>query len=265
MGLAAGLLLLVSGLVAALARAEANQAAVNQTVAKVDGYVQSGVLNGGARDQMAQAEYDKELFDAMEITFEVSSEVSLSSPYVVILGHFRPPGAKAGIIQNWLYAESLDHINRDKRKVYIKRGGLPRGFEMVDYQVHLYNQGREVATKVSPKSVALTTDEAFEYVVIEYMAANKNATLPPVPAIGARPSDFKTRIARGELKDTCCVKVSKGGKPLGAFVDEACSHWVEDPYPYLVNLLKGVLFKPALNKGLPVEGIAALHPNQLAL
>jgi hypothetical protein len=59
------------------------------------------------------------------------------------------------------------------------------------------------------------------------------------------------------------VKVSKDGLPVDAYVDESCSHKVEDPY--LQSVIRDIRFHPALDKGRPVEGIALLKFGDLRL
>jgi hypothetical protein len=57
--------------------------------------------------------------------------------------------------------------------------------------------------------------------------------------------------------------VSPDGLSNGAYSDPACTRKIDDPY--LDSVVTKVRFKPALNKGKPVEGIAVLNLNKLAL
>lgn len=202
-------------------------------------------------------------FDAMDVAFEVSSEKVLTNPYVVIVVKYRETQGKPGQAGNWIYARALPPIGREATKVHVEEGGLPMGFELEDFQVHLYNHGEEIATTVAPKRVVLTRDEAFQYIMIEYVSSHKGATLPASPAMGKLPADLPAKIANGQLKQTYYVKVSKDGKASEAFADESCSQKVEDPY--LESVVKNIRFKPALENGKPVEGVAPLKLGQLPI
>jgi hypothetical protein len=202
-------------------------------------------------------------YDAMNVDFDISSEKPLNRPYLVIMVQYHAAGSKPGQVANWIYARALDPINHEAKKVHVEQGGFPPGFELQDFQVHLYNQGEEIATTVAPKRVALTRDEAFQYVVMEYVGAHKGATLPATPAMGRLPADLPARLANGQLKQTYYVKVAKDGKASAAFSDEACLQKVDDPY--VQSVVSNLRFKPALDKGKPVEGVTALNLSRLPI
>jgi len=206
---------------------------------------------------------DAEMFDAMDVTFKVSAAKPLEHPYVVLIGKYREKGSPTGTLRTWVYAEALNRIDSNAAKVKIFRGGFPPGFVMKNLQVHLYDEGREVATSVASNRVELTRDEAFEYVKMEYVGSHKGDTLPAVPAMGRLPADLPSRLAGGQYGQTIYVKVTKDGLAAEAFADETCSRRVNDPY--LDSLLRQILFKPALENGLPVAGVAKVRLSQLAL
>jgi hypothetical protein len=134
---------------------------------------------------------------------------------------------------------------------------------MKELQVHLYNGGKEVATNIAAKRVPLTRDEAFEYVKMDYLSSHMGTTLPAVPAMGKLPADLPSRLAQGQFRQVFYVKVSKDGIGAHAYLDEACSRPVEDPY--IATLLKDIRFEPALENGEPVDGVAILKLGQLAM
>ena len=211
----------------------------------------------GAYVSKMQQELAQELFDAMEVTFEVSSEKPLNNPYVLLIARFHERDAKPGASRNWIYAKALAPIDQKPRKVRIMQGGFPEGFELEKFQVHLYDHGLELATNVAERRVPLTRDEAFQYVLIDYTSQHKGASLPATPAMGKLPTDLRTRLGSGQLTQFFFVKVSKDGLPGETFIDESCSHKVEDPY--LQSVIRDIRFNPALDKGQPVEGIARLR------
>jgi hypothetical protein len=202
-------------------------------------------------------------YDAMEVVFDVSAEKPLNSPYVVIITRFHDSGEQPGTVRNLVYAQALDPIGPQAKRVRILEGGFPPGFELKGYQIHLYNHGEEVATNISSKRVPLTREEAFEYVKMEYVGAHKDATLPPVPAMGKLPADLPSRLAGGQFSQTLYVKVSKDGLANEAFLDPACSQRVNDPY--LETVVRDIRFKPALENGKPVDGVAPLKLGQLVM
>ena len=210
-----------------------------------------------------QDELAKGLFDAMEISFDVSAEQPLNSPYVVVIAQYREPNTPPGASHQWICAKALEPVDSKPRRVRFVQGGFPQGFQLEKFQIHLYDRGQEVATNVAEKRVPLTRDEAFQYMRIDYVSSHKGASLPATPAMGKLPADLRARLGREQLMQFFYVKVSKDGLPVDAYVDESCSHKVKDPY--LESVIRGIRFHPALDKGRPVEGIALLKFADLRL
>ena len=248
------------------APAEAKTTSLGQAIAQQNAQMNvQRIANGPGSnfDRRGFVSTGEGMFDAMDVAFEVSSEKPLDNPYVLVVVQYEATGAKKGQVGNWIYARALQPIGREPRKVHIEQGGFPPGFELQGLQVHLYNRGEEIATDVAPKRVALTRDEAFQYVMIEYVSSHKGATLPATPAMGRLPSDWPTRVASGQFKQTYYVNVTKDGKPTAVFADKSCSQKVEDPY--LESVVQNICFKPALENGKPVDGIAAVKFADLAI
>jgi hypothetical protein len=215
-------------------------------------------LVGKMQDELSQGP-----FDAMDVEFAVSSEKLIRQPYVVVIVQYREPNTPPGALHNWIYAKALEPIDSKPQTVRILQGGFPQGFILEKSQVHLYDGGLELATNVAERRVLLTRDEAFQYVLIDYVSSHKTASLPATPAMGKLPADLRTRLGDRQLTQVLYVKVNKDGLPREAYVDESCSHKVDDPY--LQSVIRDFRFNPALEKGRPVEGIALLKLGDLRM
>ena len=220
----------------------------------------AAVAGPGTMDLPANTEGQ---FDAMEVSFSVSSSRRLDRPYVVIVARYHEPDSRPGVYRNWIYAHALDPIGRETKPVRFLQGGFPPGFKIDDFQLHLYNRNEEIATTVAPRRVALTRDEAFQYLLIEYVSGHKGATLPAVPAMGKLPADLPQRLAGGEFNQTYFVKVSADGIAVETYLDESCTQKAENRY--LESVVKNIRFNPALEKGHPVEGVARLKLGELTM
>jgi hypothetical protein len=201
--------------------------------------------------------------DALAVEFDIRSSKLLQDPYVVTMTRFRRPGAKPGMVQNMVYARALHPIDVHQSHIQFTEEGFPFGFELVDFQLHIYNRGEEIATNVASDRVELTRDEAFEYVKLEYVSSHRGATLPAEPAMGKLPAELPAKLAQGQYKQAFYVKVSKEGLADEAFSDPACTRRIDDPY--LDTVVKRIRFKPALNSGKPVDGYAMLNLGKLAI
>jgi hypothetical protein len=199
--------------------------------------------------------------DAMDIEFDIRSGKPLHNPYVVTMTRFRTAGAKAGMIQNMVYAKSINPIDEHLSHVHFTEEGFPFNYELIDFQLHVYNRGEEIATNIASDRVELTRDEAFEYVKMEYIGSHLKDTLPA--AMARLPADLPPKLAQGKYSTAFYVKVSKDGLADEAFSDPRCTQRIDDPY--LDSVVKRVRFKPALNMGKPVDGIATINLGKLPI
>ena len=232
------------------------------SINRVQAQMESGLAGGAYGEIQASNDLLKEQFDAVEVNFTVSSTVSLEKPYLFLIVNYREHDAKPESTRKLIYAKALDPIGPTPEKIHIMQGGLPPGYTLESYQLHLYDSGREIATDVAPKRVLLTRDDAFQYVMIDYLTKNKGATRSASPALGKPDSKVAASLTYPQLTGVYYVKVSKDGMPLEAFTDQVCTVPVDAG---IGSIVKNVRFYPALSNGKPVEGVARLVLNQLAI
>lgn len=221
------------------------------------------VLNGPGSGALRVPIGAEGSFDAINVNFEVSATRALARPFVVIEAEYRAADAAPGKLARWLYARALGPVGSTPTKIAVTQGGFPPGFELQSVQLHLYDRGEEIATNVSSKRVALSRTEAYDYVVMDYLGSHRGDTLPAAPAMGHLPADFPAKLQSGQLKSPVYVKVSPTGKPLASFRDPACAKQVEDPY--VQSVVANLFFKPALDQGKPIEGVATVDFAKLVL
>ena len=200
-------------------------------------------------------------YDAMSVEFEISSAKPLENPFVVTMTRFHPRGSEPGTIQSLVYAKALNPIGATPTKVKFSEEGFPFDYQVVDFQVHLYNYGIEVATNVAEKREVMTPDQAFTYVRTTFIEGHKGSTMHAAAVMGELPPDFASHIAAGEYAEPIYVKVSKDGLADEAFADIACSKKISDPY--LTSVVRNIRFTPALDNGKPVEGVVTLNLSRL--
>jgi len=247
---------------AAFESASAEYSAGAQQAETGNEFEMSQQFNTGAYADKMQGEIAEGNYDAMEVSFRVSSPVELTEPYMVILFKYRERDAKEGDVGMLIHAKQLERIGPKSKYIRVREGGLPVGFKFVDCTVHIYNHGEEVATNLSAKSVELTHEEAQQYLVIEHMGAHKQGTVPAAVVPGGLSAAMRGRLTAGQLERTCYAKISKDGTLLGVYLDESGNMALSDPL--VADALAESFFKPALVNGKPVEGIARVRLADLA-
>jgi hypothetical protein len=218
---------------------------------------------GDMTDGEPTGEIDSPGKDAVDVTFAATTDREIDDAYIVTVAKFRAHGDKPGVYRNLIYARDIGTIDANRRTISVNETGFPPGFVLLDFQLHLYHAGQEFATNISTKRVELTRDEAFEYVIAEYVGANGGKSAPAEPAMGHLPADFRSRLAAGKYREPIFVRVGKDGIPAEAYSNRDCSRRIEDPY--VDRVVKGLLFKPALEKGKPVDSVASVRLDQLKI
>jgi len=222
-----------------------------QVASTPDSVIYDGVKMGG-----------ESMFDAIRVTFEVTPKNDLAQPYYAIIAQIREHDSKPGQVRKWAYVRSLGPISAGEvRNVSVYRGGLPPGYILESCEVHVYNQGEELSTNLSRKSVPLTEEEAQEYRIFEYISANKGRTLSAVLTTTTLSGEARFSLTKAQLDETHYVRVAKTGQVVAAFRDAAGQQTLRDPP--LEAVLKTLRFKPALAAGKPVESIAPIHLGQI--
>ncbi len=221
----------------------------------------SDLNSAGSHAARMGAELAEEKFDAFDLTFTVSSLQPLEQPYLIVVTRYREQAGDPKSGRIWVYADTLERITNQPRQIRLTRGGFPPGYELIDFRVHLYDGGQEIATSVARKRTELTTDEAFQFSVIDYIGRHRDATLAPVPVRAFIPTGLRSRLPAETLPQTVYVKVAADGRPLGAYSDQAATSPLTETS--LAQVVSELRFHPALAKGKPCEGIAAIELAQV--
>ncbi|HTX66640.1 MAG TPA: hypothetical protein VMD31_12780 [Opitutaceae bacterium] len=232
------------------------------TAAVAQGALGQGSIINSVPDAISreQTELSRELFDAFRLSFAISSPTPLADPYLVVVVRFREKQADAKTVRLLVYAQVLSPIDAKPQTVRLFRGGFPLGYRLEDYQIHLYDHGTEIATSAAPKWLALTTSEAFQFVVADYASRHRDQTLPPAPTAAFWPRDLGARLSVKKLDRTLYVKVGRDGGVAGFYDDAACTRPVNDTE--LEAVRPDLHFFPALAKGKSIDSVVAFNLGQ---
>lgn len=234
------------------AKVAAQTSALSGSLANAD----SQTISTGVQANIMEGELADGAYDALDISFRLSSPKPLEQAYVVVTAVLTAGEGSAAKQLNWVYAKSVGRVDENPVRIYIKQGGFPPGFVIADSQIHVYNLGEEVATNVAPMRVELSRDEAFQYAAIDYVSKHKNETLPAGLAIGQNTGALNTRLAESHKGGPVYVEVAATGLAGRVFRDRDCVEPLNDEV--LVSILHDLRFNPALSRGKAVKSVAAV-------
>jgi hypothetical protein len=196
----------------------------------------------------------------VELTFELSSPEPLENAYIVVVANYASPN-KPNEVARQISAREFAVIDSHPKQVKLTHAASVGGLPFRKFDMGLFANGQEVATNLSEKRLALTSDQAFQFFLIDYLSSHKGATLPPTPMLMKPRAEIRRQLAKIQREQSVYANVDKMGNILAMSSDAAGNQ----PLPSSVqSALQFVRFMPALNNGAPVEGRIKVTLAQLA-
>lgn len=228
-----------------------------------EGFDQSLLLNPGSSGFQTDSSSRPELpdeqtepnpdLDALEVTFQLASEHAIPAPYLVLKTDYRIAGQPGAVFRKF-HLEVVDGIGTVPRTVRLLQRGFPPGFAVDDYEVFLYSGRREVPTNLSDKQIALTRDEAMQYLILEYLVGHKGETLGPRPMWVGMPAETKKMVREGTANPSVQLSLDTKGRVTELEFLEG-----PDPDPAIVDAIRAFRFYPALEQGRAEESTYELR------
>jgi hypothetical protein len=191
--------------------------------------------------------------DHLDVEFTISSPTPLESAYVAITTEYTIP--KSNEVFRRILTERVGRIDAAPKKISIYETNYPEGFHLRTYLIAIYANGQEVATNLSETKMTMTRDEAYQYLMVDYIASHRGQTRPPAAVLMASRADLRQAIASAPANRPIYVSVDQDGNVVKISSDQTGRHGVD---PSLRDALEKFRFIPALEKGVPTAGRAQL-------
>ncbi len=186
---------------------------------------------------------------ALSITAKISSPRKITDAYIIGMARISTPES---VGQDVLFFTQVKRLDPEPRLVQIVKEGLPQEFEVLDITMHVYRNGQELVTNQSAKQFALTRQEALEYLALEHRSDHRGENLPPAPAWSLAPPALFSGEDPGEYDYPLTLQVDALGQVTS--IDEN----IVAP-PRIRALARELIFRPALENGIPVSGTAIVN------
>lgn len=196
----------------------------------------------------------------VELTFDVSSPVPLDNAYIVVVASYASL-SKSNEVARQISAREFAHIDSRPQRVKMTHAASMNRLPFKKFDIALFANGQEVATNLSEKRMALTSDQAFKFFLIDYLSTHEGATVAPTPVLMKPRAEFRRQVETREMDQAIYAKVDKMGNVLAMSTDAAGTQPLSSS---LESALYNVRFMPALNNGTPVEGRVKVTLAQLA-
>ncbi len=155
----------------------------------------------------------------LELAFDLTSAEPVADAYVVIMGLVEQPSAEGeGTV---VFHQNIGAIGPETRRIKIRKVGFEPGFKIRNVVVHVFTHGRELGTNLSEKSVALTRDEAREFLLLSHISQHAIDSLSPTPVWELAPSNLLAATNPATFDHPVVVSVDADGSVISIHQSEA--------------------------------------------
>ena len=194
-------------------------------------------------------------YDAFTVSFRIAAPEPVENAYAVLRLLARDPNNPRTPVSAIKFF-NLRKIDRTPRKYTLFQAGLPKGYLLDKYEVHVYSDGRELASNLSSNRVDLNADEAYQYLLADRLANDSTSNVPIRVATELLPPDFRRRITAAQRNRSVDVAVDADGKILSLVLQSPTAPGPDDPF--IESAVREVRFFPAMVDGKPIKSKTTL-------
>lgn len=191
-------------------------------------------------------------FDAFALNFKITAAESVGRAYGVFRLLLRRPEDPETPV-SFVRFFNLPRLGPKPTRITVLHEGLPPGFTVDRYEVHIYENGRELVTNLSSNRVALSLDEIHQFFILQYMAEHPEGAAPVGIITALLGEDLREHVTGDQLNRSVEVEVDATGRATAVVLETAAARETD---PRLASMLRDVRYLPALHAGQPVSGKA---------
>jgi hypothetical protein len=198
---------------------------------------------------LAGATHGQEAYDTFEVSFRLSTSENYDRAYGVLRMFVRDPTNPAQAAHTLKFFQ-LRELGPKPTKVTVRYRGLPPGFIMDSYSVHVYADGQELPSNLSRNRVDVTVDEAQQFLILRHLQDNRKGNTPAQVIAELRPARLTALIGGEQRAATVELAINRDGRVTEILPSIGIATALS---PELETAVREVRFLPALVNGNPVD------------
>ena len=184
--------------------------------------------------------------DVMELSFQLSSPLSVADAYVVVMGAIRQ-GDEHGVVT---FHQPVGSIGPEPRKIKIRKTGFQPGFTIEEVKLHVYTHGKELATNLSERAVEMTREQAREFLLLSHIADHPVESVSSTPVWTLAPTALLAAKSAREFDYPLIATVDADGSLLSIHESES------DARAFLTEIEETADLRTRTTPGLPTGSLA---------
>ena len=149
-------------------------------------------------------------YDVLELNFSISSREPIADAYVVVMGEIVQDD-ETGVVT---FHQNIGRLDSNVRKITLRKTGFEPGFEVNAVKLHVYTHGKELGTNLSEKEVALTREQAREFLLLAHLSENTHDSLHPKPVWELMPLTLLAASDREAFDYSVVVNIDADGSVI---------------------------------------------------
>lgn len=205
---------------------------------------------GKSFDHATDSQHSKKGFDAVQLSFDISSPTLIADAYVVAILRITVDGD----IHDTSFYRQIGRVDENPRKVKFMQTGLPSDFEIQDAKVHLYWKGEEIPTNFSEKNYSITSTEAKTFLQMDHLGQHRFDSAAAKPAWSMVPPALLAAQNSAEFDLPVTIELDAEGQLLAI---QSSNVIVPENVRAVVEQMT---FLPAVERGQGVASTLTVNP-----
>ena len=194
-------------------------------------------------------------YDVINVSLHVKPERAMDNPMLVMILNLKDK-ADGKVTASWLHFRGMDSISTSGGTISFQESSYPDGKLVDSAELFFFSNGSEIATTMSSKRVDLTENQIRAFANYQYTAQNMSKTLPPLPAWYVLDPKIFRNTDPDLLDATFQLSIDENGIVTQIRTDAALDSY---SIAAIQDLMKDLIFYPALDKGNPVTGSLSIR------
>ena len=192
-----------------------------------------------------------ELVDSLFIRFDLFSETPVEDPFFVVVATFTKPSDGDDTPYLNIFTKGLNDIEPGvSERIRFQMGGFPENFNVVRMGYHLFSGREEIPNSLTEEIMAMTDEEAYEYLYGQYVANFEGPDRRPQLFKPLLRHKFVEVISENSLE---AIRLKLAITAKGETSVESISGAESDELVLLREMLAELRFLPAMEDGIPVD------------
>ncbi len=151
---------------------------------------------------------ENEDYDLLDLRFDLTAPTPIRAAYVVVVARI----AENGEARLRTFYQHVGDLDAKPRSIVVRHAGFKPGFELKEFEIHVYSRGQELVTNLSPKRTPLTAEQTREFLLLTHLSDHATDSCPARPVWALAPNALLGTAAAAAFDQAVAVNIDADGR-----------------------------------------------------